>query len=114
MKHLHVTELNWTKEPVVGLALKLVNHEVIDSRGNNILDNFFYHVGKDPETGKVAIIRIDLKPVISYRCVNKCTRRIHLGFKKYTAGYVCLKCNAVHSTLETEEFNTNERNLYVK
>jgi len=48
-------DFNWTKETVIGLALKMQGGE-IDSYANPIEDNVFYEVGKRKSDGMVVIL----------------------------------------------------------
>jgi len=54
-------DFNWTKETVIGLALKM-QRGVIDSYGNRIEDNVMYEIGKRKTDGKVVILPTGDKP----------------------------------------------------
>lgn len=45
-------DFTWT-DPVIGVVLLNAQH---DSNGNPILPHLYYHVAKDPETGKIIIL----------------------------------------------------------
>jgi len=49
-------DLNWCDEPILGMALLVMENEAIDSSGTPIEPRRYYEVGKHPGTGKVAIL----------------------------------------------------------